>query len=178
MTSGLCQRLVCSSSSADRSACVLPPGKLTVECDEAWSFVNNKGNKQWIGNALDAKTRVIVGVYIGDRSRESALKLWNSLPPLYPRVFRGKLPPETLDVSVQFVTQISGMLIKELSSAKRHKAVGKDSGKTNHIERFNNTMRQRISRLVRKTLSFSKNLENHIRAIWHFIHHYNASLQI
>jgi IS1 family transposase len=32
------------------------------------------------------------------------------------------------------------------------------SGKTNHIERFNNTMRQRISRLVRKTLSFSKKL--------------------
>jgi transposase-like protein len=24
---------------------VKPPGKLTVECDEAWSFVNNKGNK-------------------------------------------------------------------------------------------------------------------------------------
>jgi hypothetical protein len=59
----------------------------------------------------------------------------------------------------------------------RHKAVGKDSGKTNHIERFNNTMRQRISRLVRKTLSFSKKLENHIGAIWYFIHHYNASLQ-
>jgi hypothetical protein len=37
-------------------------------------------------------------------------------------------------------------------------------------------MRQRISRLVRKTLSFSKKLENHIGAIWYFIHHYNASL--
>jgi insertion element IS1 protein InsB len=37
-------------------------------------------------------------------------------------------------------------------------------------------MRQRVSRLVRKTLSFSKKLENHIGAIWLFIHHYNASL--
>jgi len=52
----------------------------------------------------------------------------------------------------------------------------KETGKTNHIERFNCTMRQRISRLVRKTLSFSKKLENHIGAIWYFIHHYNASL--
>jgi IS1 family transposase len=31
---------------------------------------------------------------------------------------------------------------------KRHRAVGKDSGQTNHIERFNCTLRQRISRLV------------------------------
>jgi IS1 family transposase len=59
---------------------------------------------------------------------------------------------------------------------QRHKAVSKESGKTNDIERFNNTMRQRISRLVRETLSFSKKLENHIGAIWYFIHHYNASL--
>jgi peptide/nickel transport system substrate-binding protein len=35
---------------------------------------------------------------------------------------------------------------------------------------------QRISRLVRKTLSFSKKRENHIGAIWYFVHHYNASL--
>jgi IS1 family transposase len=61
---------------------------------------------------------------------------------------------------------------------KRHKAVGKDTGKTNYIERFNNTMRQRISRLVRKTLSFSKKLSNQIGAIWYFIHKYNASLSI
>jgi len=44
----------------------------------------------------------------------------------------------------------------------RDRPVGKDSGKTNHIERFNCTRRQRISRLGRKTLSFSKKLENHI----------------
>ena len=40
-------------------------GKLTLQCDEAWSFVGSKGNKQWIWLALDAKTREIVGVYIG-----------------------------------------------------------------------------------------------------------------
>ena len=59
----------------------------------------------------------------------------------------------------------------------RHKAVGKDSGKTSYIETFNNTMRQRIARLGRKVLSFSKKLSNHIGTIWYFIHHYDASLQ-
>jgi hypothetical protein len=33
-----------------------------------------------------------------------------------------------------------------------------------------------VSRLVRKTLSFSKSLENHIGAIWYFVHAYNKSL--
>jgi hypothetical protein len=49
-------------------------------------------------------------------------------------------------------------------------SVGKETGQTNQIERFNNTLRQRISRLVRKFLSFSKNLENDIEAIWVFSH--------
>jgi hypothetical protein len=52
--------------------------------------------------------------------------------------------------------------------------VGKDSGKTNHIERFNNTIRQRVSRLVRSTLSFSNKLKNHTGAIWNFVHHYSS----
>ncbi|MEL6604601.1 MAG: IS1 family transposase [Cyanobacteria bacterium J06614_10] len=57
--------------------------------------------------------------------------------------------------------------------SNRHRAVGKDSGLTSYVERFNNTMRQRVSRLVRKTLSFSKIQRNHIGAIWNFIHEYN-----
>jgi insertion element IS1 protein InsB len=63
-------------------------------------------------------------------------------------------------------------------ASKRHRAVGQETGKTSYIERFNNTLRQRVSRLVRKTLSFSQSLENHIGAIWYFIHHYNASLLV
>ncbi|MEP0874222.1 IS1 family transposase, partial [Trichocoleus desertorum AS-A10] len=55
--------------------------------------------------------------------------------------------------------------------------VGKETGLTSYIERFNNTLRQRVSRLVRKTLSFSKNLSNHIGVIWNFIHHYNEHRQ-
>ena len=47
--------------------------------------------------------------------------------------------------------------------------------KTNHIKRFNNTLRQRVSRLVRETLSFAKKLANHIGAIKLFICHYNLT---
>jgi insertion element IS1 protein InsB len=55
----------------------------------------------------------------------------------------------------------------------QHKAMTKNAHKTNHVERFNKTLRQRISRLVRDTLSFSKKLANHIGTIKFFICHYN-----
>jgi hypothetical protein len=45
--------------------------------------------------------------------------------------------------------------------AAQHRAISKLARKTNHIERFNNPLRQRVSGLVRKALSFSKKLVNH-----------------
>ena len=59
--------------------------------------------------------------------------------------------------------------------AEPHKAITKHARKTNHIERFNNTLRQRIARLVRETLSFSKKRASHIGAIKYFICHDNLA---
>jgi insertion element IS1 protein InsB len=128
-----------------------------------WSFVVSKQNKQWIWLALDADTREIVGVYIGDRSRNSAKKLWNSIPAVYRQC------------AVCYTDFWEAY--KEVLPSKRHKSVGKETGKTSYIERFNNTLRQRVGRLVRKTLSFSKKLENHLGAVWYFVHHYNSLLR-
>jgi insertion element IS1 protein InsB len=137
------------------------PGGLTLECDELWSFVGNKKNKQWVWLALDRDTREIVGAYIGHRDRAAAESLWNALPLVY---------RENAVCYTDFWESYETIIPPE-----QHRAVGKESGETNHIERFNCTMRQRISRLVRKALSFSKKLVNHIGAIWYFIHHYNAT---
>lgn len=127
-----------------------------------WSFVGAKQNQQWIWLAIDADSRQVVGMVVGDRSRPSAKKLWQSLPPVYRQC-------------AVCYTDFWQAYEKVLPS-KRHRAVGKESGKTNYIERFNNTLRQRVGRLVRKSLSFSKKISNHIGAIWYFIHDYNASL--
>ena len=59
--------------------------------------------------------------------------------------------------------------------AQRHRAITKKARKTNHMARFNNTLRQRLSRLVRETLSFSKKLAHHSGAIKYFICHYNLT---
>jgi IS1 transposase len=57
--------------------------------------------------------------------------------------------------------------------AAQHQAITRLARKTNHMERFNNTLRQRVSRLVRDTLAFSKTLANHRGALRYFICHDN-----
>jgi IS1 family transposase/transposase-like protein len=135
---------------------------LTIQCDEMWSFVRSKQNKEWIWLAIDMETREIVGLYVGSRDKKGANGLWASLPSVYRQC------------AVYYTDFWESY--KTIFPSKRYYAVGKETGKTNCIERFNCTMRQRVSRLVRKTLSFSKKVENHIGAIWHFVHHYNSSL--
>jgi len=141
-----------------------PKGPLAVQMDELWSFVDDKGNKQWVWLALDVVTREIVGCHIGDRSKDSALALWQSMPAVY---------RQCAMIYTDYWEAYQAVL-----PSKRHCAVGKETGLTSYIERFNHTLRQRVSRLVRKTLSFSKKLANHISAIWHFIHYYNEQIRL
>lgn len=129
-----------------------------------WSFVGNKDNKVWIWLAIDTLTREIVAVYVGDRSRQSAKQLWQSNPAVYRQC------------AVCYTDFWDAY--QQVLPSSRHQSVSKGSGLTSLIERFNNTMRQRVGRWVRKTLSFSKKLSNHIGAVWYFVHHYNSSLQI
>ena len=140
-----------------------PKGRLTVECDEMWSFVLFKKNKIWIWLAIDKDTRECAGCFVGSRDRSGAQGLWDSLPGVY----------RQCAVAYTDFWEAGNMVFPD----GRHRAAGKETGLANHIERLNNTLRQRISRLVRKTLSFSKKLENHTGAIWLFIHHYNATIR-
>ena len=136
--------------------------RLEVEVDEAWSFVGNKGNKQWIWLALDARTRQVIAFHVGDRSAQSAELLWQKIPAVYRR-------------QATFHTDCYSVY-ENVIPAKQHQAITKKARKPNHVERFNCTLRQRVSRLVRSTLSFSKNLDNHIGAIKYFICGYNLEV--
>jgi insertion element IS1 protein InsB len=134
---------------------------LEVEADEMASFVQKKANKQWIWIAMDAKTRQVIAFDVGDRSRRSAQRLWAKIPEAYRQ-------------HATFYTD-QYVVYEGVIPAAQHRAISKLARKTNHIERFNNTLRQRVSRLVRDALSFSKKLANHIGAIKLFICHYNLT---
>ena len=110
-----------------------------------WSFVGQKGNKQWIWLAIDIRSKEIVGAYIGDlltqryreRSIDRARGLWNYLSGVYRQC------------AITYTDFWSAY--EEIFPKTRYKTVSKTSGLTNYIERLNCTLRQRISRLVRKT---------------------------
>jgi len=127
-----------------------------------WSFVNSKRNEVYVWLAIDRNSRKIVGCFVGDRTRKSAHNLWADLPQVY----------QQCAIAYTDFWQA----YKTVIPANYHRAVGKQTGLTNHIERLNNTFRQRVSRLVRESLSFSKKLSNHVGAIWYFIHGYNVEL--
>jgi IS1 family transposase len=85
---------------------------------------------------------------VGDRSALGAKGLWDSLPEVYRQ-------------SATFYTDF-WEAYAAIFPEDRHHAVGKETGKTYKTERFNCTVRQRVSRLVRKTLSFSKKAAPHL----------------
>jgi IS1 family transposase len=47
------------------------------------SFVQKKAHKQWIWIAMDATERQVITLHVGERSRESATRLWAKMPEAY-----------------------------------------------------------------------------------------------
>ena len=129
-----------------------------MELDELWSFVSEKDNQIWIWIALCRKTSQVVAYALGDRSKETCQKLWNSIPEAY---------------LVGHCYSDFWRAYQAVIPEGQHTAVGKETGETAHVERWNNTLRQRLGRFVRKTLSFSKSLLMHDACLSLFLHRYN-----
>jgi len=132
-----------------------------LEFDELYSFVGHKKNKRWLWVALNRSNRQVVAFVIGDRSTQT-----------FKRLIR-KIPMEYL------VCQSYSDLWKSyriLQAKGNHKLVTKDTGQTNHIERWNCTLRQRVSRYVRKSLAFSKIDKFHHLMTKLFIYEYNLNV--
>jgi insertion element IS1 protein InsB len=136
-------------------------GRLEVEADAMGSFVATKANKQWVWIAMDTQTRHILAFHVGDRSHARAQQVWANLPAVY------------REQAMCYTEQDA--VYTGIIPAAQPKAITKHARTTNHIERCNNTMRQRLSRLVRDTLAFSKKLANHNGALKYFICHDNLT---
>ena len=135
---------------------------IETEADELWSFVGSKKNAKWIWIIMERASGQVIAYHVGGRTKRDATKLWHKLPSQYRK---------KLIVYTDFLKSYEAAL-----PAEQHRASGKDAGQTNHIERLNCTIRQRVARLVRDTLSFSKKLANHVGAIGFFLFNYNQEL--
>ena len=87
--------------------------------------------------ALDMQTRQIMTCHVGDRCRKSAEQLWAKIPVAYRE-------------QATFYTD-RYEVYKGVIPMTQHKAITKFARKTHCIERFNNALRQRVSRLGRDT---------------------------
>jgi insertion element IS1 protein InsB len=132
---------------------------LGIQADELWSFVKGKANKRWVWVAYDPVHRLVVAYHIGGRGVGAARKFWGKIPcPLRACNF------ETDDWEAY----------KSIIPPAQHK-VGKDL--TFYIEGFNATIRARVSRMVRRSLSFSKLDKWHNLAIGWFFWQFNLERQ-
>lgn len=123
-----------------------------------WSFVAKKSRKRWIWMVLCRRTRQIIAYAVGTRSRKTCKLLWSRVPRgyRYKRCFT--------DFYEAYCTVVP---------ERHHFAVGKEEGQTNHIERFNLTLRRRLARFARKTLAFSKTEAMHEFMLRWFLTEYN-----
>jgi insertion element IS1 protein InsB len=124
--------------------------------------VRKKVNQVWVWFALCRKTRQIVAFVIGDRGEATCRKLWRAIPDTYRRG----------TCYTDFWKAYQAVI-----PSKQHRPVGKETGETAHVERFNNTLRQRLARFVRKTLSFSKSLLMHEICLSLFVWRYNMDIR-
>ena len=128
-----------------------------IQLDEAWSFIGKKANKCWVWIAYEANTKQVVAFHVGDRTKQSAQAFYDKIP-------------EPLKEKCQLIfTDNLKSYDKVIPESKHH--TGKKFNQ--NIERLFCTMRQRVSRVVRKSLSFSKKWENHEMALRYFFWHYN-----
>jgi len=113
-----------------------PPAEEEVaELDGLCSFVFEKRRKRWVWLALCRRTRQVVAYAIGNRGEESRRKLWERIPESY----REGSSYSDFWESYQ-----------KVFPEDRHQAVGKESGQTGHVERWNGTLRQRLGRFGQK----------------------------
>lgn len=88
--------------------------------------------------------------------------LWHKIPPAYKQGL----------VFTDFWSAYQSAY-QEVVPDTQHRPCAKQDGQTNHVERFNLTLRQRVGRLTRKTLSFSKSHIMHLIHIRAFFLAYN-----
>jgi insertion element IS1 protein InsB len=94
-------------------------------------FRAQKVNRVWVWIALCRKTRQVIAYVLGDRSKQTCQRLWDAIPDSYRQGH----------CFTDFWGAYAAVIPEE-----QHPAVGKETGETAHVERWNNTLRQRLAR--------------------------------
>ena len=132
--------------------------ELSVELDEQWSWVQNKGNQRWLWAALDSESGEIIAFVFGKRT-DNAFKELKKLLKHY------KIKHYSSDGWGSYLR-----FLEEIHTVSK--------ALTTKIERKFLTLRTRIKRLCRKTICFSKSELMHDIVIGLFINKYEFGMEI
>jgi len=129
-----------------------------------WTFIVSKRQQAWVWIVLSRRSLQVVAFFVGKRDLESASALWEQVPSPWRD---GLVFTDGLRVYERLFQETPRKHCRCLKSDK-------DTwGETSEVEGANNALRQGVSYLGRKTLSFARSLYwLRYRLHW-FIHHWN-----
>ena len=167
---------------------------LFIQMDELWSYLRNKNNQLWVFVGFEVDSRFWINFELGSRTTQTATKLVKQLKhylgilsqvnPLKITTdklaaYKNALQSVFIDIAYVYLQIVKKRVKMRLVTVKKCFVKGTEAdfkGKTqntSYIERFNLTLRQRVSYLQRKTLGYCKKKSNFNDTLWINLYDYN-----
>ncbi len=126
-----------------------------------WTFLGKKLAPCWIWLSVSYQTGQVLSFSVGGRDEATAREMWKAIPATYSR---------------KQVYTDEYVVYEKLIPWWRHWLCPKGSGDTNTVEGVNRVLRHRVSYLVRKSLSFARNIEWLRRRLRFVLHQRNERI--
>ena len=166
---------------------------MSIQMDEIWSYLQKKKRQLWLFITLEAQTKFWVNFELGSRTSHTAHRLLRNIVCLMPWGFEHFLLVTTdklaayekaiancfQNVRYAYLQIVKQRRKRRLLTVKKRIVKGQETDfghktqNTSYIERFNLTLRQKVSYLQRKTLGYCKNQKNFESVLWMNLFDYN-----
>jgi IS1 family transposase len=164
-----------------------------LQLDEIWSYINNKTRQLWGFMAIEVESRFWIGFELGSRTTYTANKMLAFVAKAISSktreivkvttdklaAYKKALAKFFMDIDYVYLQIVKKRYKKRLKTVKKEFIKGCETDfpnktqNTSYIERFNLTVRQRISYFVRKTLGYPKNKTKVSEVLWINLFDYN-----
>jgi IS1 family transposase len=175
-----------------------------LQMDELWSYLGSKNKQLWVFVGFEVESRFWINFELGSRTTFTATKLVKQIKRYFNFSLLTKPLQITTDKLAAYKNAIESVLgdnnyvylqiVKQrikmrLITVKKHFVKGTkldftgNTQNTSYIERFNLTLRQRVSYLQRKSLGYCKHKSNFNHLLWinlfdYNYRHYHKSLRL
>lgn len=166
---------------------------LFLQMDELWSYLGKKQKQLWVFIGFEVESRFWINFELGSRTTHTATKLVSGIKKYFKSLvdkplkittdklaaYKNALQSVFKQTPYVYLQIVKRRLHKRLVTVKKCFVKGTEAdftGKTqntSYIERFNLTLRQRVSYLQRKTLGYCKNKSNFNAILWINLFDYN-----